>query len=109
MSQQRLIWIDLAKGIGISLVVIGHAGRGLMSAAIPDEMQILPLLDGAIYAFHMPLFFILSGVTIGLRPIASIQPDLSRRIWRIFYPLTRLIHQQWHEGLAGVAQAFALL
>jgi uncharacterized membrane protein YcfT len=48
MSQQRLIWIDLAKGIGISLVVIGHAGRGLMSAAIPDEVQILPLLDGAI-------------------------------------------------------------
>jgi len=87
MSQQRLIWIDLGKGIGISLVVIGHAGRGLMSAAIPDEMQVLPLLDGAIYAFHMPLFFILSGVTIGLRPIASIQPDLSRRIWRIFYPL----------------------
>lgn len=77
----------MAKGIGIILVVIGHAGRGLMTADIPDEEAILSLLDTAIYAFHMPLFFILSGVTIGLRPIASVQPDLSRRLWRIFYPL----------------------
>jgi hypothetical protein len=29
------------------------------------------------------------------------------RLWNV--SLARLIHQQWHEGLAGVAQAFALL
>jgi fucose 4-O-acetylase-like acetyltransferase len=87
MPKQRLIWLDLAKGLGINLVVIGHAGRGLMSAGTPDEGGILEFLDLIIYSFHMPLFFIISGITTGMRPISSIRPDLLRRIWRIFYPL----------------------
>lgn len=41
-------YIDLIRGIGIILVVIGHAG----SPAIVRKV---------IYSFHMPLFFILSG------------------------------------------------
>jgi peptidoglycan/LPS O-acetylase OafA/YrhL len=44
----RLGWLDAAKGLGIILVVIGHVWtRG-------------PVRD-AIYAFHMPLFFIAAG------------------------------------------------
>ncbi len=39
---------SLLKGIGIALVVIGHSG-------CPDA------LCDFIYAFHMPLFFIISG------------------------------------------------
>ena len=42
-------YIDVAKGIGIILVVLGH------TYGIPAE-----LLD-IIYSFHMPLFFIISG------------------------------------------------
>lgn len=45
----RIRYIDVAKGIGILLVVLGH----LM---IPGQ-----LLKDCIYAFHMPLFLILSG------------------------------------------------
>lgn len=41
-------WLDVAKGIGIILVVIGHA-------MFPKHL----IIDG----FHMALFFILSGVT----------------------------------------------
>jgi len=84
---KRLIWIDIAKGIGIVLVVVGHAGRGIMNAGIPDPIGFLPELDRVIYAFHMPLFFILSGITFGLKPIAKLNPDLRLRLWRIFYPL----------------------
>ena len=58
---QRQNWIDIAKGVGIILVVVGHAGRGLQSAGLTDEGWLLPLMDRAIYAFHMPLFFVLSG------------------------------------------------
>jgi fucose 4-O-acetylase-like acetyltransferase len=50
MSQpNRIEWIDVAKGIGIILVVMGHvlASGGVYSA---------------IYLFHMPMFFILSGM-----------------------------------------------
>jgi fucose 4-O-acetylase-like acetyltransferase len=45
----RLEWIDVARGIGIIAVVVGHVWtRG-------------PLRD-AVYSFHMPLFFLLSGL-----------------------------------------------
>lgn len=42
--------IDILKGIGILLVVIGHS--------VPE----LPLLASLIYLFHMPLFFYISGI-----------------------------------------------
>lgn len=47
---KRIEWIDIAKGIGILLVILGHAG-------IPDNLYTI------IYSFHMPLFFFLSGCT----------------------------------------------
>ncbi|WP_171960023.1 acyltransferase family protein [Roseobacter denitrificans] len=80
-------WIDIAKGIGIILVVLGHAGRGLSSAGLPDADEFLKLLDEAIYAFHMPMFFLLSGVTFGMRPPATVHPSLTLRTWRLFYAL----------------------
>ena len=49
---QRIVHIDIAKGIGILLVVLAH--NGLQAYA--------PFLHQFIYAFHMPLFFFLSGM-----------------------------------------------
>lgn len=48
-QQCRIDWIDFAKGLTIMLVVIGHSVHGA--------------LRGAIFSFHMPLFFILSSLT----------------------------------------------
>jgi polysaccharide biosynthesis protein PslL len=45
--KQREIWIDVAKGLGIITVVIGHSE--------------IPFAKHYFYWFHMPLFFILSG------------------------------------------------
>lgn len=53
----RIEWVDAAKGIGIILVVIGHAIVGLRDGA-------LILQDGA---FHMLLFFFLPGIFIAKR------------------------------------------
>lgn len=85
--KRRIAWIDMAKGVGIILVVIGHAGRGLSGAGVTDENLFLPLMDRTIYAFHMPFFFILAGITFSLSPPANIHPALTQRIWRIFYAL----------------------
>ena len=85
--QTRIEWIDLAKGVGIILVVVGHAGRGLQNAGLADPRGVLPVLDQAIYAFHMPLFFLLSGVVFGVRPVHRVTPDLLKRVWRVFYPM----------------------
>lgn len=51
LKKSRIDWIDCAKGIGIALVVIGH------SWGVPHWIYCL------IYGFHMPLFFLLSGLT----------------------------------------------
>lgn len=46
--KERIEWIDIAKGIGIILVIAGHCFY--LGYSYP------------LYAFHMPLFFFLSGL-----------------------------------------------
>jgi fucose 4-O-acetylase-like acetyltransferase len=50
LMTERVNWIDIAKSIGIILVVMGHLDN-------PEKATTF------IYAFHMPLFFFLSGMT----------------------------------------------
>lgn len=52
MNAKRNKKIDIAKGIGIILVVFAH-----ILASTP------PYVGNIIYYFHMPLFFFLAGVT----------------------------------------------
>ena len=87
LATNRLEWIDIAKGVGIILVVVGHTGRGLSAVYFPDGTGFLQSMDKAIYAFHMPLFFLLSGITFGMRPPSTIQPALLNRALRFFYTL----------------------
>lgn len=61
----RLAELDRAKGLGILLVVLGHvSGR-----EIPVEWY--GHVKQGIYAFHMPLFFFLSGLTFGMGRLAQ--------------------------------------
>jgi len=54
----RLEWIDVARGIGIIAVVAGHVWT---QGALRDAM----------YSFHMPLFFLLSGLLSRPQPVAG--------------------------------------
>jgi polysaccharide biosynthesis protein PslL len=48
---KRIEYLDIAKGIGILLVVLGH-----------NDFEVISLfVQRTIYSFHMPLFFFLSG------------------------------------------------
>ena len=58
----RLNWVDVAKGLGIVLVVVGHVIRGLVSADLMNWTATARFVDAWIYSFHMPLFFFLSGL-----------------------------------------------
>ncbi|MFZ6754565.1 acyltransferase family protein [Undibacterium sp. Dicai25W] len=60
--QNRDHWVDYAKGIGILLVVYGHVSRGAYNAGIVMDAKLFKLIDSIIYSFHMPLFFLLSGI-----------------------------------------------
>jgi len=64
-AQDRLLWVDTAKGLGIILVVAAHVWtRGT--------------IRDAIYAFHMPLFFLLGGYFAHPRPMKA----FAIRQWR---------------------------
>ena len=54
-TKARIEFIDIIKGLAIILVVIGHTS--------PNKTEILPY-KSLIYAFHMSLFFILSGMFV---------------------------------------------
>ena len=52
MAKERIEYIDIAKCIGISLVFLGH---------VVNEHTVTKQV---VYAFHMPLFFLLSGLLV---------------------------------------------
>lgn len=84
----RLDWVDAAKGIGIALVVIGHALGGLIDAGIAPSADWFRPAMLAIYTFHMPLFFFLSGLFLPRRlesgPRGIAQRALSGLVWPYF-------------------------
>lgn len=59
---RRLQFLDRAKGIGILLVVLFHAWRGLLDSYPHVGGVLMRMVDYTVYLFHMPLFFILSGM-----------------------------------------------
>lgn len=71
MGSKRLDWIDIAKGIAIILVIVGHT--------VPNPS----LLRHAIFSFHMPVFFILAGYTFRPKPWREL---LSESVPRLLVP-----------------------
>ena len=71
--KERINWIDVARGIGVLLVIYGH---GL--AATP--------LRYIIYSFHMPLFFFLSGLVFHKRKNEKYLSVLKKDFKRILIP-----------------------
>jgi len=59
----RLDWIDRVKGVAIFLVVLGHIIIGSYGNHVMNMEKTSPYLIyfNMIYAFHMPLFFMISG------------------------------------------------
>lgn len=71
VKKSRLFWADNARGIAIFLVVLGHA-------AIPE------ISKAFIYAFHMHLFFFLSGLFFS--PGNSFQDFVLKKMLTLMVP-----------------------
>lgn len=69
----RVKWIDVAKGIGAIYVIIGHF--------ILNER-----ISAMIYAFHMPLFFFLAGITFYLKEKESFLVFVKKKFSAIIIP-----------------------
>lgn len=67
-AKPRLVWLDIAKGIAILLVIVGHTlARESMWRDI-------------IFSFHMPLFFILAGFTFREKPWSKLVVSSAKRL-----------------------------
>lgn len=77
IKQQRIDWIDICKGIGIILVLIGHG-------PIPTDLKIF------IYSFHMPLFFFLSGFVFSTNKFNNFFEFFKNRFTRLIIPYLSL-------------------
>ena len=83
---KRINYIDVARGIGILLVVMGHN----------DFAAISPFMHKFIYSFHMPLFFFLGGLLRRPETFEPPGPYVLGRLRRILVPFYGLL--SWPGG-----------
>jgi fucose 4-O-acetylase-like acetyltransferase len=86
VGRNRIEWIDVARGIGIILVVYGHVLQGLLAAGLLSRSNPLWLSDYAIYTFHMPLFFVLAGLNVKSSLKKGTGGFLLGKLWTVAYP-----------------------
>lgn len=70
---KRFEYVDIAKGIGILLVVYAH-------------IMLVGWSHRLIYAFHMPLFFFISGYLFNPRKFFSFKEFIKKRFFRLLVP-----------------------
>ena len=74
MTKKRVAWIDMAKGIGILLVLINHAELNL---------GFVNRLGGM---FYMPVFFVLAGFTFSIKEGESLGQFALKKARRLLIP-----------------------
>lgn len=82
---QRLTGFDVVKAAAIILVVFGHVWRGLGAAGMITDAGLFARVDAAIYLFHMPVFFFLSGLFY--RAAAPFTTFLRNRALLLLWPM----------------------
>lgn len=60
--RKRIVWIDAAKALAMILVFYGHLGGSGDNPWFPSLEPSITI----VYLFHMPLFFVLSGLVLNL-------------------------------------------
>ena len=73
LNNKRFEILDIAKGIGIFLVVFAH-------------VNYTPFLLAYIYSFHMPIFFVFSGMLFNRDKYDNFLCFLKRRFKTLIYP-----------------------
>lgn len=72
MNTKRLDYIDLAKGLGMLTIMWGHIHTGVSTQLV--------------YAFHIPLFFFLSGLVFSRQRYANFGVFLKKRWKGLIFP-----------------------
>ena len=72
MSQGRLSYLDIAKTLGMLFIIWGHIYIGTSTTFV--------------YAFHIPLFFFLSGMVFNKNKYPQVGPFIKRRVNTLLVP-----------------------
>lgn len=67
VNRQRVNWLDIAKGLGILAVILGHCH-------LPE------LVWNSIYSWHMPIFFVIAGYFYREQPFYTLIKGKSRAL-----------------------------
>lgn len=115
----RMDWADYAKGIGIILVVYGHLLSSGFHAGLNIPGRFFDLSDSIIYGFHMPLFFLLSGLfvetSVRHRGTRSYLGNQLRRlvypyfIWSILQVSVEVLFSSYTHKGTGLSNLFAIV
>lgn len=102
-ARPRVGWMDTARGIAIILMVYGHAARGLVKSGELANSLALQTVDEVIYSFHMPFFFVVSGLTFASALKKPFGAFLQDRALTLLYPyvLWTVVHVAISVMLSG--------
>ncbi len=115
VSQQRIDWVDIAKGICIIFVVMMHSTLGVEKAA--DQQGWMHYVVAFAKPFRMPDFFMISGLFLSLVIDRPWRRYLDRKVvhFLYFYVLWLTIQFAFkapaiagEAGMAGVVQAYLM-
>lgn len=88
----RLVYIDIAKGIGIICVIIGHMNNAGVNRVV--------------FSFHMPLFFLISGYFLSSK--LSPKEVLNKRLKQLLRPyIYTCIALVFMTGIKNIIKFFA--
>lgn len=76
-KQKRIDYMDITKGIGIILIVMGHS--------LSNESK----LKTFIYLFHVPLFFLISGYFIKKESFSDLKKFFIKKIKGLYLPFLK--------------------
>lgn len=93
-SQKRVEYVDLYRGIGIILMIMAHIGFGRM-------------FDHYIHAFHMPMFFFVSGYFFKLDSAIIFFKQKIKTLFIPYFFYTFFIYWGWKVLFGNLEDSFA--
>ena len=89
MGRKRIDYIDIAKGLGMLAIIWGH----IMLYGWSCKM---------VYGFHIPVFFMLSGMCFNQKKYDTVGELIVRRIKTLLFPYVIFSVVTWLVYVAGV-------
>ena len=89
MENNRIDYIDIAKGVGMLAIIWGH-------------IMLFGWSYKLVYSFHIPLFFCLSGMCFNQKKYTSVWQLIKRRVQTLLIPYVIFSVVTWLIYVAGV-------